>query len=50
MRLNDPDLIDHTNEFSDVKKEQFLTVLTKTITDSEQEIKKLQQELNNYAD
>ena len=50
MRLNDSNLIDHTNEFSDVKKEQFLTVLTKTITDSEQEIKKLQQELNNYAD
>lgn len=49
IRVNDPSLIDHTNEFSATKKEDFLTVLAKTANDAEKEINKLQQELTNYA-
>lgn len=49
VQINDPALIDHTNEFSTTKKEDFLTVLAKTAADAEKEIKKLQQELTAYA-
>ncbi len=49
MRVNDPDLIDHTNQFSDTKNENFLSTLTKTMQDGQKEIKKLQQDLNDYA-
>lgn len=49
VRANDPALIDHTNEFSATKKEDFLTVLAKTVTDGQTVIKKLQQELSDYA-
>lgn len=49
MRLNDATLIDPTNEFSNTKKEDFLPVLTKTMNDAQTEIKKLQQEMTNYA-
>lgn len=49
-RVNDPELIDHTNQFSDTKKESFLAVLTKTNNDAQKEINKLQQELTKYAD
>lgn len=48
-RINDPGLIDHTNQFSNTKKENFLAVLTKTNTDAQKEIRKLQQELVKYA-
>ncbi|MDF7672598.1 S1 RNA-binding domain-containing protein [Lactobacillus sp. ESL0701] len=49
MRVNDPTLVDQTNQFSAVEKADFLQVLTKTVTDSEAEIKKLHQELTNYG-
>ncbi|WEV38383.1 S1 RNA-binding domain-containing protein [Lactobacillus sp. ESL0680] len=49
MRVNDSTLVDRTNQFSAVEKADFLQVLTKTVTDSEAEIKKLHQELTNYG-
>jgi S1 RNA binding domain protein len=49
MRLNDPDLIDRTNKFSTTKEEDFLQVLNQTVVNGEKMIKKLQQELVDYA-
>ncbi|WEV70599.1 S1 RNA-binding domain-containing protein [Lactobacillus sp. ESL0785] len=50
MRVNDPTLIDPTNQFSSTKKENFLTVLTKTSELAQAEIKQLHHELTHYAD
>ena len=49
MRVNDPDLIDHTNSFSDTKKADFTRVLSKTVSDAKKEIKKLEKDLVSYA-
>lgn len=48
-RVNDDKLVDHTNVFSDTKPEDFAKVLAKTVTDADQEIKKLNRELIDYA-
>jgi S1 RNA binding domain protein len=50
MRLNDPDLIDRTNKFSTIKEEDFLQILSQTVVNGNKMIKKLQQELVDYAD
>lgn len=50
MRVNDPDLIDHTNPFSDTKMADFTKTLTQTVNDAQKEIKKLEQDLVSYAD
>ena len=49
MRVNDPDLIDHTNSFSDTKKADFTRVLSTTVSDAKKEIKKLEKDLISYA-
>ncbi|RHW54084.1 S1 RNA-binding domain-containing protein [Lactobacillus bombicola] len=49
MRVNDSQLIDQTNDFLETKKENFLSVLAETVSNSQTEIKKLEQELVIYA-
>lgn len=47
-RVNDSKLIDHTNQFSKTKKEDFEKVMNQTAQDAASEIKHLRQELEKY--
>lgn len=49
-RVNDPEIIDHTNPFSDKKNADFDSVLSQTIKNARSEIKNLEHELISYAD
>lgn len=44
-KVNDPNLIDHANEFSQTKATDFAPVLKQTVQDAKKEIKNLQQVL-----
>lgn len=44
-RVNDPNLIDHANQFSQTKAADFAAVLKQTMQDAKSEIKNLQQVL-----
>lgn len=44
-RVNDPDLIDHSNRFSKVKEQDFSKILNQTAADAKAEIKQLKQVL-----
>ena len=44
-RVNDPELIDHDNQFSDVKPANFDQILNKTAKHAKEEIEKLKQAL-----
>lgn len=46
MRVNDPELIDHHNQFSNVKPADFTEVLNKTSQDAKKEIAHLKEVLN----
>ncbi|CCI86620.1 S1 RNA-binding domain-containing protein [Lactobacillus gigeriorum] len=48
-RLNDPDLLDPTNQVSNVSKTDFAKVMTTTLSDSHQEIAKLTQALDRFS-
>lgn len=48
MRVNDPDLVDHTNRFSSVKAAEFANVLNQTANDAKEEIKTLEENLNKF--
>ena len=45
-RVNDPDLIDHDNQFSDTKPAEFDQVLNKVSRDAKKEINELKKVLN----
>lgn len=47
-RVNDSTLIDHTNQFSETKKENFEKVMNQVALDAEKEIKYLETELEKY--
>lgn len=47
-RVNDPQLVDHTNQFSGTKKENFEKVMNQTVADAVSEIKHLKTELEEY--
>ena len=47
-RVNDPDLKDPCNPFSNSKPEEFNRLLNQTVQDADQEIKKLKQTLINF--
>lgn len=46
-RVNDPNLIDHSNQFAQVKASDFADVLNKTLYNAKREIKNLKEVLNN---
>ncbi|BDR60933.1 S1 RNA-binding domain-containing protein [Lactobacillus xylocopicola] len=49
MRVNDPALIDPTNQFTQITAVNFLPTLSHTVESAQVEIKKLEQELTKYA-
>lgn len=48
MRVNDPELVDHTNQFSQVKAADFTRVLNQTVADAQDEINKLKDNLIKF--
>ncbi|WP_082137159.1 S1 RNA-binding domain-containing protein [Lactobacillus acetotolerans] len=49
MRVNDPKLVDPSNQFSHTRPADFIKVLTQTAEDAQTEIKQLRKELSKNA-